>query len=207
MNISGTTIIYSIPIQYKTNDPVKGEEFQPLFIIPKVELKSDPEVALSINNAPVKIEVSAVENGGAKSGFNIKTNLVNVVETSKGSDQLYHIKNTEKSSAETIQWSAIAGSNVYDSYKKLIQYDHIPNVIYFPKAESRLVAVDLKTAGKRVGYIPGAGDKIPEALQKMGYEVTSLSQKDITAANLKQFDAIVTGVRAYNIYEWLNNCL
>ena len=40
VNISGTPIIYSIPIQYKTNDPVKGEEFQPLFIIPKVELKS-----------------------------------------------------------------------------------------------------------------------------------------------------------------------
>ena len=145
-----------------------------------------PEVALSINNVPVKIEVSAVENGGDKRGFTVKTNSVNVVETNKGADPFYRIKNAEKNSAETIQWSATSGSNVYDSYKKLIQYDHIPNVIYFPKAESRLIAVDLKTAGKRVGYIPGAGDKIPEALQKMGYEVTSLSQKDITANNLRQ---------------------
>jgi hypothetical protein len=39
----------------------------------------------------------------------------------------------------------------------------------------------------------------------MGYEVTMLSAKDITPNNLKQFDAIVTGVRAYNIHEWLNS--
>jgi hypothetical protein len=67
------------------------------------------------------------------------------------------------------------------------------------------VAFDLKISGKKVGYIPGAGDKVPDALRKMGYEVTVLSEKDITPNNLKQFDAIVTGVRAYNIYEWLNN--
>jgi hypothetical protein len=39
----------------------------------------------------------------------------------------------------------------------------------------------------------------------MGYEVSILSQNDITVNNLKQFDAIITGVRAYNIFEWLND--
>jgi hypothetical protein len=68
-----------------------------------------------------------------------------------------------------------------------------------------LVGIDLKTEGKKVGYIPGAGDKVPDALQKMGYDISVLSQNDITTNNLKQFDAIVTGVRAYNIYEWLND--
>jgi hypothetical protein len=67
------------------------------------------------------------------------------------------------------------------------------------------VDVDLKIAGKKVGYIPGAGDKVPDALEKMGYEVTILSKNDIHQNNLSQFDAIVTGVRAYNIYEWLND--
>ena len=63
----------------------------------------------------------------------------------------------------------------------------------------------MKVAGKKAGFIPGAGDKVPDALQKMGYAVTTLRQKDLTAANLKGFDVIVTGVRAYNIYEWLND--
>ncbi len=63
----------------------------------------------------------------------------------------------------------------------------------------------MKTSGNKVGYIPGAGDKVPDAFAKMGYEVTMLSPKDITTDNLKQFDAIVTGVRAYDIYKWLND--
>jgi len=32
-----------------------------------------------------------------------------------------------------------------------------------------------------------------------------LNEKDITAPNLKQFDAIITGVRAYNTNLWLSN--
>jgi uncharacterized HAD superfamily protein len=64
--------------------------------------------------------------------------------------------------------------------------------------------VDLKIAGDKVGYIAGAGDKVAEALQQMGYKVTMLKESDLTENNLQQFDAIVTGVRAYNVHEWLN---
>ena len=39
VNFDGENIVYEIPIQYKSNDPVKGEEYQPLFVIPKVEIK------------------------------------------------------------------------------------------------------------------------------------------------------------------------
>ena len=206
IKIHGESMDYDIPIQYKSNDPVKGEQFEPLFIIPKVELRSHPELALSINNDPVNIKLDTIENGTSKNNFTLKESFSpNVVETKKGIDSYYSIKDPNEKNTEMIDWSAVEGSNVYDSYKILIEYSHIPNIIYFHKAESKLIEADLKTSGKKIGYIPGAGDKIPEALQKMGYEVTVLSAKDITEDNLKQFDAIVTGVRAYNIYEWLND--
>ena len=206
ININGENIVYEIPVQYKSNDPVMGEEYQPLFIIPKVEIKAEPEIALSVNNEPVKIKVISTENGFRGNTFSVKISYSdNVVETQKGGDSYYSIKDPYKGNAEIINWSATEGNNVYDSYKRLIGYNHIPSIIYFPKATSKLVEVDLAVAGKKVGYIPGAGDKIPDALQKMGYEVTTLSPKDITKSNLAQFDAIVTGVRAYNIYEWLND--
>jgi hypothetical protein len=64
--------------------------------------------------------------------------------------------------------------------------------------------IDLKTSGKKVGYIVGAGDKVPEALEQMGYEVTLLNDKELSRNHLQQFDAILTGVRAYNTDEWLN---
>ncbi len=44
----------------------------------------------------------------------------------------------------------------------------------------------------------GAGDAIPEALEQIGYQVDLLEDTDITPENLKQYDAVIAGVRAYN---------
>jgi hypothetical protein len=66
-----------------------------------------------------------------------------------------------------------------------------------------VVDEEIKTAGKKVGYITGAGDKVPEALTAMGFEVSYINENDITQKNLQQFDAIVVGIRAHNIYEYL----
>ncbi|MEO5909002.1 MAG: PIG-L family deacetylase [Ginsengibacter sp.] len=212
LKINGEEISYAIPIQYKSNDPVKGEEFEPLFIIPKIEVKSDPELALQIDDEQnhawgvVNIKVHTIDNGSLKSNYTLKEKYSgNVIQTKNDSGTYYHIKDPKIKSTELIDWQAVEGERVYNSYKTLIEYPHIPNIILFKKAESKLVEIDLKISGKKVGYIPGAGDKVPDALRKMGYEVTMLSPKDITANNLRQFDAIVTGVRAYNIHEWLND--
>ena len=206
LKINGEDLEYDIPVQYKSNDPVKGEEYEPLFIIPRVELKSNPELAISINKEPVNIKLDTILNSNEADHFAMKeSSSSNVTGDKKTSGSFYSIKNPGQSNTEMIDWSAKDGDVVYDSYKTIIEYPHIPNIIYFHKAESKLVDIDLKTSGKKVGYIPGAGDKIPDALQKMGYEVTILSSNDITPNNLEKFDAIITGVRAYNIYGWLND--
>jgi hypothetical protein len=38
----------------------------------------------------------------------------------------------------------------------------------------------------------------------MGYDVTLLTDKELARTNLQQFDAVISGVRAYNTNEWLN---
>ena len=92
----------------------------------------------------------------------------------------------------------------YTSLKK-ISYDHIPDIFYNYQDEIKVLKIDLKTAGTTAGYIAGAGDKVPQALEQMGYKVTMLTEKDINAVSLKQFDVIITGVRAYNVHAWLSN--
>jgi LmbE family N-acetylglucosaminyl deacetylase len=206
LSINGQELSYTIPVQYKSNDPVKGETFEPLFVIPKIEVESNPELALAINDKPVNIEVKTINNVSEKNNVKLKNeHSQNVIQTKSGEGSFYSIKNPGVKNSELIDWSASDGNENYDSYKTIIEYPHIPNIIYFKKATSKLVSIDLKISGKKIGYIPGAGDKVPDALQKMGYQVTMLSAKDITANNLKQYDAIVTGVRAYNIFQWLND--
>jgi hypothetical protein len=88
-------------------------------------------------------------------------------------------------------------------YQKTIQYDHISTITYFPTATTTLVKTLVNTKGKKIGYIDGAGDKIPEALVELGFSVTYLKHSDFVLDKLKSFDAIIVGIRAYNLYEYL----
>ena len=63
----------------------------------------------------------------------------------------------------------------------------------------------MKTVGKKIGYINGAGDFMPYCLQQLGYTVEFLKEEDVTFEKLKQYDAVVTGIRAYNVHAWLSN--
>ena len=90
-------------------------------------------------------------------------------------------------------------------FHKTIQYDHIPAQTYFQEASIQVVKVDIKKQGKKVGYIDGAGDAIPEALEQLGYEVVQLKESDLAPAHLKGLDAIVVGIRAFNMYAYLSD--
>ncbi|MBO9573556.1 MAG: PIG-L family deacetylase, partial [Chitinophagaceae bacterium] len=84
-----------------------------------------------------------------------------------------------------------------------INYDHIPDIYYYNTDTAAVSIGEVKIDGKKIGYIEGAGDKVPAALTLMGYDVTFIKEKDINTAYLKQFDAIITGVRAYNVHQYL----
>jgi hypothetical protein len=82
-------------------------------------------------------------------------------------------------------------------FHKTIQYDHIPAQTYFQDASIQVVKVDIKKQGQKVGYVDGAGDAIPEALEQLGYEVVYLKEADLTTVHLKGLDAIC--MRTYPI--------
>jgi len=98
--------------------------------------------------------------------------------------------------------TSTTGSDI--PFMHVISYEHIPTLVYFSKNDQMVVKVDLKTTGKRIGYIVGAGDKVPAAIEMMGYELIELSKNDITADRLKLLDAVVVGVRAYNVNDWMD---
>ena len=80
-----------------------------------------------------------------------------------------------------------------------VRYDHLPLQLLQPPARARALVLDLATRGHRVGYVPGAGDEVPAALEQMGYAVTPLSGPDLTLERLRGLDAVVLGVRAFNV--------
>ncbi len=71
---------------------------------------------------------------------------------------------------------------------------------FYRPAIYKAVGVDVKTApGLRLGFLPGTGDAVPQALENLGQQVRTLSAGDITAGDLSGYDAIILGARAYAV--------
>ncbi len=81
---------------------------------------------------------------------------------------------------------------------RTIEYDHIPPRTVFPEAVAKVVRTGARVLARNVGYVMGAGDDVPRSLRQLGCEVTLLGADDLASGDLSRFDAIVTGVRAYN---------
>ncbi len=216
VSIDGVDFTINRPVQYKVTDPVKGELYQPVAVLPKVELNYVKENLVSLNGNPVKALLHFRANLRDTASYNIiqhysknwSADLPSIKYTPGNNPENYAsttFTSTSKNINTTEPVTMTSGDGKYDGYTKVIAYDHIPTITYFPKAKANLVKVEIKTAGKNIGYIEGAGDKVPDALMAMGYNLTFLNEYDITDDNLKNFDAVVVGVRAYNIYEYLTN--
>jgi hypothetical protein len=82
-----------------------------------------------------------------------------------------------------------------------IRHPHIPPQVYFSPARIRVERFDVRLAARRIGYVMGAGDDVPQALEQLGAAVHLLTSGDLAAGDLSRFDAIVTGIRAVNVRE------
>jgi LmbE family N-acetylglucosaminyl deacetylase len=108
---------------------------------------------------------------------------------------------TAPAKMETVDISAAATVNgvLYRNQSEQIDYPHIPTQLLQSPAVLKGVCLDLATTGKTVGYLPGAGDSLPENLTQMGYTVKGLDDGHLTAEQLVGVDAVVLGVRAFNV--------
>lgn len=213
---------FYIPVQYKSTDPVKGETYQPIQMVYPVFINNSPSLVIFSNHKKneqknlqytIQSNIGLNERVSFKNTFDNKSTLVfdSIVNWPKGEKRTFDVKlngdDFKNNSIVKMGGEFIASSIPRHQFHSLnkISYDYIPDIFYSYVDLARVIKMDLKTEGSTAGYIAGAGDKVPDALQQMGYKVTLLQEADITTENLKQFDVIITGVRAYNIHSWLSN--
>jgi LmbE family N-acetylglucosaminyl deacetylase len=221
IEISGELFIMEQNIQYKYTDPVKGEIFQPLYIVPAVNISVQQEVALMTPNRSNPYEVWIQPKTSMPAGTYRLVADSRVCDTiymdylfneaiAKGQKKSVVINNhgyKQRVCGAEIAYTLLNEQNQVVASKALttIQYDHIPTIAYTTNAVAKLRYEDIKSGKFVVGYINGAGDKTVEALQQLGYEVEILDKETILKTDLKKYKAIVTGVRAYNTNTWMND--
>jgi hypothetical protein len=219
LTIAGQEFFFEKIVKYKYVDQVRGEQNQPVTVVPRALVYTNPELVLlkKTENEKKSFTVQIVAN----TNINYKKEQV---YAEIGVKQVVSLKDSNGRVAKnaTQQFQVSVDPKSIDDIEKVIpsvrfdssalnymalatvKYEHIPFINYFYTDWVKLVPINLKIYNKRIGYIVGAGDKIPEALEEMGYDVTLLTEKELARNNLQQYDAIITGVRAFNTNDWMN---
>lgn len=206
--IENESISFVKPIVHRYSKRDKGEIYEPFEVLPKVTTKLLNKVLVFSSEKSQKVTVE-VRTGAkningkvalkAPNGWTVTPNEAKFSIAQKGDIQLidFMVTPTKKESEGVLKAIAKVEGKNYDKELIEINYNHIPKQSVLLPSQAKVVRMNIKKNGTRIGYIQGSGDAIPESLQQIGYEVTELNVNEING-NLEQFDAVVVGIRAYN---------
>ncbi|TWJ03284.1 LmbE family N-acetylglucosaminyl deacetylase [Mucilaginibacter frigoritolerans] len=212
--IEGKLIHFERRLVYKFVDPVRGEVYQLLTIAPPVTANVESKDYIFNSTIPQTIQIklkSFTKASGSISlkpmaGWKVVPEKFDFSNKNKGDEWTVAFTVTPADNQpKTTTLEAVVNVNGQSFSLGIlnIKYDHVPNITLFLPAQAKLIDVDLKIAGKKIGYIQGAGDLVPDALKQVGYDVHQLSENEILNGDLSGYDAIITGVRAWNVNERL----
>ncbi|MBC7653431.1 MAG: PIG-L family deacetylase [Oligoflexus sp.] len=214
VTINGLDLKFTRPIVYKYTDQVRGEVYQPLAVTPPVTANLDAKAFVfnTQGSKNIHIKLKAFKND-AKGELNLeipKGWVANPVKVNfdlkkygEELDLVFKISAQANAQNGDLKATILIDGEKFTKGIKTINYEHIPTITYFPSAKAKLVKLDLKTTAKNIGYIAGAGDLMPETLKEIGINVTMLSENEIMNGDLSKYDAIIAGIRAYNVNERL----
>lgn len=209
LDFNGTVIPYKREIVHKSNDPVKGEVYKPLAVLPEVTV-SIPEKVIVFPNSDLRSILVKVRAGkdnvqgkitlSGPKGWEILNNdqSFSLSKKDETKDFYFRIKPNSQAQDGNLKASVVSENRKYDKELVVLDYEHIPTQYVLLPAESKIVNPDLEKNGNHIGYIHGAGDNVPENLEQIGYDVSIISPSEIKLENLKRFDAVVVGIRAFN---------
>ncbi|HEY4354907.1 MAG TPA: PIG-L family deacetylase [Acidobacteriaceae bacterium] len=94
---------------------------------------------------------------------------------------------------------------LYSEGYRAVGYGDLPRTNYFMPSTLHVVKAQLALpTHRRIAYVAGTGDGVPEALAALGLKPAMLSVADLNAARLAEFDTVVLGVRTYNAHPELH---
>jgi LmbE family N-acetylglucosaminyl deacetylase len=211
LEAAGTPFELERPVHYRYIDRVEGEVTRALTIVPPVALDLPQTMVLFPNGSARKVEIE-VHSDVPKVAGDIKLvldpgwtamPLSHPFQQEKAGEQQPIVFEIEPNpSADPPAWlraQAQVGQSEISQGVQVIWHPPLPPLTVFPPAVVKLVRADVRVSARRIGYVMGAGDEMPDAIRQLGCEVTLLTASDLEQRDLSEFDAIVTGVRAYNV--------
>jgi len=209
----GVAFDLTAPVRHRFADQVLGERYQPLVVVPAVMVNFPEPVQVLGSAAARRITLVAVAGRKvagtlklqASAGWRAEPAELPFALARAGDEARLSVLLTPPpeaaagAEAGALTVTAETGGAAQPARGVVrIDHPHVPLQTLFPPARARLVRLDLKLGGRRIGYVAGAGDEIPASLRPLGYQVEPLSDTELAAADLSVYHAIVVGVRAFN---------
>lgn len=211
LKIGEENFIVPVPLSYKKLDPTHGDVIEQLRIVPPHSFYFMSGLTVVTPDSPMEVFVKIhpfrnVENASlvVYSSKNLLQSMIQHINLKKDIDTVIRLvfdtKNLKNISDSNFYLTGTLGSDFGDFSRTqhIIKYEHLPTLQYFTEAYTKVISKDWKTKVKRIGYVEGAGDEVAEILQATGLNVDILTDRDITAKNLKKYDAVLTGIRVVN---------
>lgn len=214
LEFEGYPIKIEKPVIHRYSKPDKGELYEPFEIIPEATASFSDKVLIFADRTPRKIPVTitAHKNGlkgkvqlGHSKGWVVKEDFIEFEIANKGDEKTVIFTLTPPSEEHECFITPIIQINGNELDKELVEiaYDHIPKQTVLLPSEAKVVRLNIEKVGENIGYLMGAGDEVPESLEQIGYTVHLIDPTEIESGSLAKYDAVVTGIRAYNVIEEL----
>lgn len=208
VEIGGQLINYKRPLIFKWNDPVKGEQTKNWIVCPKVTANINENIMIFSEQKKQSISVTLTAHTKDQTGA---INIIkpegwevigpkeyNLKEIDQQIELEYQISPQKKAKNGFLEFEL----NSQEAFGfKTLNYDHIKQQTWFPKSKLQLSYLNLDIVPKKIGYLMGAGDLIPDYLKILNYDIELLSSDELTLNKLKNYDVIITGVRFFNVNE------
>ncbi len=209
LTIAGEPLELTRPVWHRYTDRIYGELTRPLVFAPPATVSLSEKSYLFATAKPreVSLQITAMQPGArgvarlrAPAGWVVQPaeQAFALADAAEQTTVKFQVTPPAQESTASLQAAVAVGGREFSLAMVSVEYPHIPPQAVFSEATAKAVRVDVQTLSRKVGYVMGAGDEVPQALRQLGCEVTLLSAGDLATGNLQQFDAIVTGVRAFN---------
>lgn len=210
LNFDGYPLDIKRPVVYRYARPDKGELYQPFEILPPATASFDDKVLIFADGKAKRIPVTIKAHKDNLKGevqLDYSQGWVVDAETKpfeiakKGDEQVVVFSLTPPENQDESRISPIIKVNGKEIRKELvtIAYDHVPTQSILLPSEAKVVRLNIERLGENIGYIMGAGDDVPTSLEQIGYNVITVDPAAIQKGSLDKFDAVVVGIRAYNV--------
>jgi LmbE family N-acetylglucosaminyl deacetylase len=226
LTIGDVPVRMTVPVQYRYEGNIfSGEKRMELTVVPALSVRSTPEIVIvptaagpqrtsnataAANRREIRVGVSNNAPGPAEAavtldvpqGWSVTPPSAHVrfERADEASTVRFALAPTGAVTAGQFQLKAVArtGGAAFDRGFQVIEYPHIQRRHIYDTAATTLKVIGVRIPqGLSVGYVMGVGDQVPAALEQLGATVRGLTADDLAYGDLSEYDAIVTGVRAY----------